>query len=174
VAGLKERYERIVLVAWSMGVWAAGRAFADHDDLFDRAVAVNGTARPIDAQYGIDPDMYRATLDGFSATTRDTFYRRMCHTPERLDRFMAAPPSRSIESQAAELESIMVQTKGGEPAAICPFDRVIVGKQDRIMRHGNQVRFWSDRAPCRVLNAPHYPFFDVTWEELLHDDTDGR
>jgi hypothetical protein len=174
LSGLRESYARIVLVAWSMGVWAAGETFAGHTGLFDRAVAINGTARPIDAQYGIDPDMYRATLDGFSATTRDTFYRRMCHTPERLDRFLAAPPARSVENQAAELKSIMAQTERDEPARIYPFDEVIIGKQDRIMRYSNQVRFWTDRAPCRVLNAPHHPFFDVTWEELLHADTDGR
>jgi len=173
-AVLRTRYDRVVMIAWSMGVWAAGEAFASHADVFDRAVAINGTACPIDDRYGISPALYRAMADGFSEKTRNSFYRRMCHSEETLRRFLTAPPARSIEDQGLELHAILDRVEKAAAAPVYPFDEVLIGARDRIMRPENQKRFWADQAPCRILSMPHYPFLDVTWKELLCDATARR
>jgi biotin synthesis protein BioG len=163
---LHDHYDEVVLVAWSMGVWAAGQIFNDGSDLFSHSVAINGTFRPIDANYGIPPEAYQSTVDNFSDETRETFYHRMCHTPERLNHFLAAPPTRDVDSQLDELEAI--QAAG--PSSGILFNEVIIGKLDRIMPARNQNAFWKSQGiPSRILQMPHYPFFDLTWEELLGD-----
>jgi len=175
LAPLVAPYDRVVLVAWSMGVWAAGESFAVSAGIFDRAVAVNGTAKPIDARYGISPDVYRATMDGFSEETRRAFYRRMCHSRDTLRRFIAAPPCRSVESQREELAAILHRSRKEADTAAYPFDEAFVGTKDRIMLAENQKRFWSSvDTPCTVRDMPHYPFADLTWEELLANAADRR
>ena len=160
-------YERVVMVAWSMGVWAAGVALAGRAGEIDRAVAINGTGCPIDERLGIAPSLYRGTMEGFSALTRDSFYRRMCGSGDKLNRFMQSPPARGVEDQGRELEGILEQAAGQDGRSVYPFDEVLIGAKDRIMRPENQQRFWEERAPCRVVEMPHYPFFDVTWEALI-------
>ena len=187
-----------------MGVWAAGEAFGHLEGEIDRAIAINGTSCPIDDRFGIPTAFYRATEEDYSAGTRDSFYRRMCHTDDRLQRFLAHPPARTIEDQARELTAIRERvfhpgSPGGlalpgedetkevgrgslpAPGAVSPirtprtchypFDEVLIGAQDRIMRVRNQQQSWEGKAPCRVIDMPHYPFFDITWEEILGDDT---
>ena len=45
---LLDGYREIRLLAWSMGVWAAGRVLAGHDEYsFSLKLAVNGTPYPI-------------------------------------------------------------------------------------------------------------------------------
>jgi len=174
VAKLGARYDRMVLIAWSMGVWAAGRAFASASEVFTRAAAVNGTARPIHKRYGIPPKAYRATMSGFRTKARDAFYRRMCGCDDLLRRFLAAPPRRSIEDQERELKAIRELTEHSEAESAYPFDEVFIGSRDRIMPPENQKRFWAERAPCTMRDMPHYPFFNLTWEELLHDAADRK
>jgi len=193
-ADVTESYDHVVMVAWSMGVWAAGGAFRHLADRIDRSVAINGTACPIHDRYGIPPAFYSATEENYSAGTRESFYRRMCHTGDRLRRFLAAQPLRSIEDQARELTAIRERAEDSGSAEPCPpvahtthggrdsvepfadhaypFDEAIIGAQDRIMRARNQQRFWEGKATCRTIDMPHYPFFDITWEEILGDAAD--
>ena len=74
---LPEKYATVVLVAWSMGVWAAG-VFAPQAGKIAASVAVNGTSRPIDDEYGIPAVLYEKTVRHFSEKSRASFTRRMC------------------------------------------------------------------------------------------------
>ena len=47
---------RIHLLAWSMGVWVAGRLLQDFS--FSSATAIGGTCSPIDDKYGIPWSLY--------------------------------------------------------------------------------------------------------------------
>ena len=49
---------RLHLLAWSMGVWAAGRLLADID--FASATAIGGPCRPIDDKRGIPGQVFEA------------------------------------------------------------------------------------------------------------------
>ncbi len=166
VAAAAREYARAVLVAWSMGVWAAGAACASLASVCGRAVAVNGTARPIDDQYGIPRAVYRTTLDRFSPQARDTFYRRMCRSDAAWLRFQSSLPRRTLAGQKAELQAIENHAQGG-PAEVYPFEQVFIGRQDRIIPPRNQKRFWEMQTTCTYRDMPHYPFADLDWEELL-------
>lgn len=70
------RYRRIGVLAWSMGVWVAERAIQGVN--VDWAVAVNGTGLPYDDQYGIPCAVFDQTLARFDVRNRAKFEQRMC------------------------------------------------------------------------------------------------
>jgi biotin synthesis protein BioG len=158
----------VLLAGWSMGVWAAG-AFASCAGRFAGSVAINGTGMPIHGQYGIPPAIYRATVESFSAVNRLSFYRRMCGKQQDLQRFLASAPERSVADQHTELSTIERRVSEQTNTAIFPFRKAIVGSQDRIVPAVNQERFWADRGGCCVVDMPHFPFFHMSWEEMLKD-----
>jgi len=45
---LQAAYRHLHLLAWSMGVWAAGLLLAEKRNIFTTTTAVNGTLAPID------------------------------------------------------------------------------------------------------------------------------
>ncbi len=157
---LTKGYDDIFLVAWSFGVWAAQHLFCGRGDLFSRAIAINGTLRPIDDDYGIPHQFFTATLENFSPSVLDRFYRRMCRPKQVLDGFLAHRPARTLEDQKEELEALEILIKNGvdEPSM---FDTAIVSATDLIIPTEHQRAFWQGR--CRILEVEgcHFPF--GTW-----------
>ena len=161
------RYPAADLVAWSMGVWAAATVFAQEGARFVKAVAVNGTGRPIDDEYGIPAGLFHATLDGFSERARDSFFRRMCDGPDLRGEFLPHAPLREVEDQRRELLALARTAAAGvQPPG--PFTSAVVGSRDRIMPPENQLRYWQGVIPCRTVNLPHLPFSRrAGWREIL-------
>jgi biotin synthesis protein BioG len=164
---LPEKYETAVLVAWSMGVWAAG-VFAPLAGKIAGAVAVNGTSRPIDDGEGIPRRLYEETIRNFSATSRRSFTRRMCGGAEAGARFDEAGPKRDLDDQRQELEAIRRHYDAGLPPAPYPFDAALVGSRDRIVPPLHQRRHWKSVRREILPGVPHFPFFHLGWKELLH------
>jgi biotin synthesis protein BioG len=67
-------YSECYLFAWSFGVRGAESLFGG--EKFTRAVALNGTPRPVDDLYGSAPRRLEATLRGLAAGGMETFERR--------------------------------------------------------------------------------------------------
>jgi len=155
------------LVAWSMGVWAAATVFGSGAALFGTAVAVNGTGRPIDDEYGIPTGLFHATLAAFSERARDSFFRRMCDGRDACGEFLPFGPLREVEDQRRELLALARDAGAGVPPP-GPFTIALVGSRDRIMPPENQMRYWQGVIPCRTASLPHLPFARrVGWRELL-------
>lgn len=151
------RYPAADLVAWSMGVWAAATVFGAGSGQFGKAVAVNGTGRPIDDDYGIPASLFHATLDGFSERARDSFFRRMCDGRETCGEFLPHAPLRGVEDQRRELLALARDAaEGAAPPG--PFTSAVVGTRDRIVPPENQERYWQGAIPCRRVQLPHLPF----------------
>lgn len=165
-------YPSFSLVAWSLGVWAAAAVCAGLRRVPERAIAINGTCRPIDDEFGIPPALFRATAERYSQASRDSFVRRMCGSPEALAGFHGRAPLRDLANQGAELRAL--ERAAATPAPPALFSLAIVGRHDRIMPPGNQQRFWGPVAPVTTLDIPHYPFFGLcSWEEIIGGAT-GR
>lgn len=167
-------YGSVTLVAWSMGVWAAASLLRDRQCGIGTALAINGTCRPIDPHYGIPPGIFRATLDGFSEDSRESFFRRMCGGREETAFFTKRAPRRGILEQQMELKALEEQTRCPTVSAAL-FTRAVIGRRDRIVPMRNQHRFWAGRTPFRVVDLPHYPFFHWRgWEEALEAAADDQ
>jgi len=163
-------YPAVELVAWSMGVWAAATVFGAAGACFDSAVAVNGTGRPIDDEYGIPAGLFQATLQGFSERARDSFFRRMCDGRDACGEFLPHAPLRDVEDQRQELRALARAAGAGVPPP-GPFTSAVVGSRDRIMPPESQLRYWQGVIPCRTVKLPHLPFSRRSgWREILERD----
>lgn len=162
------RYAEIVVIAWSMGVWAYSQLQPNQFENVARAIAVNGTCQPIHERYGIAPDIYRATAEQFSARGREKFLKRMCGTSELYQRFTTYFPARSLDEQREELLAIQSLAAMNRPHDAA-FDAVIIGSRDKIIPTQHQIDFWKDKIAYTLIDSPHFPFFQwKRWEEILN------
>ncbi len=154
---LKKKYQKIHLIAWSMGVWVAAHVFAYKKSHFDSITAINGTLFPIDDLNGISRKDYNAVIDHFSTSSLEQFYKSMFTEQLQYKHFLKLKPERSQDSILQELVFLKhkYQEKGPAPDI---YDTKIVGSRDKIFPARSQVRAWG-RNHCQTINIPHFPFF---------------
>ncbi len=159
-AGLDDtlaRYGGLFLVAWSMGVWAAGTLEVLQQAQLSSAVAVNGTTQPIDNRNGINAQAYQTMLERFSETVLHSFYTDMFDKPADRERFMRNLPQRPLPELKEELHTIRQAYHELGPSRDL-YDTRLVGSRDRIVPARNQLRAWG-RDRCTVMSLPHFPFY---------------
>lgn len=150
-------YGEVHLVAWSFGVWVAERLFLG--ETFASAMAVNGTPRPVDSEYGIPPRVFGMTVRGIEKTGHDKFFERMCDGLNPVVRCQ-----RSDAETLAELRCFADYFSQSYSQTIA-WSRAVVGGRDLIFPPQAQVLYWSSVAVELLVieDAPH--FLDLT--ELL-------
>ncbi|MBE7703990.1 MAG: DUF452 family protein [Cyanobacteria bacterium SIG28] len=149
-------YNEINLVAWSMGVMVAGiDSLFTNQIKFTHKTAVNGTLKPIDDNFGINPRIYDLTIRGFNECSCEKFIQNMFTKPQKIIN------NRDLENQKRELIALKTY-KADEKFE---YNKVFISEQDKIMPTKSQIKYWNIEA-----NLPdgHYPFFNFTkWSELL-------
>lgn len=153
-----DRYEEIVVAAWSFGVAAAAHFLAENPHLpVTRRVAINGTLHPVSDTHGIPAAIFRGTLDGLCERSLTKFYRRMA------DGRHFTQPCRPIDELADELRAI-------EALNVPPtrWDLAYISQDDRIIPAANQQRAWQG-TPARQLEGGHLPDFQTILAPLLID-----
>jgi len=152
------RYGSITVVAWSFGVWAA-----QHVELppIKRAIAINGTRYPVNAERGICPEVFQATLATYSEKSRDRFNRRMCGSGEAHALFSSMSPDRSAADQHEELERLQEHflTQGASDGTVWHYDHAIIGGRDLIFPAERQYCAWKALPKTVIADMPHFPFF---------------
>lgn len=144
-------YVEKYLVAWSMGVMVA--SIFNFETV--SATAINGTLKPIDAGFGINPGIYELTIRRFNEKGREKFIQNMFETPYNLEIL------RDLENQKSELEAL--KTYNANPDF--KYNRIIISDNDKIIPTKNQEAFWSMKAN---IKSGHCPFFLFNkWSELL-------
>ena len=167
IDALVSDYQLIHLVCWSFGVWAGQQLFANRNELFASRLAINGTLRPIDDRYGIPLEFFNATLEHFSASVRDRFYRRMCRPDDVLRYFLEHCPRRGLASMKSELERL-AQLVDSQRTTDPIFDTAIVSSRDKIVPTAHQLSFWQERCPVVRIEGCHYPFSAWrSWSEII-------
>ncbi len=138
-------YAERLLVAWSLGVWAAARCRERFGfPGLRRAIAVNGTLRPVSAEFGIDPAVFAGTAAHWlDPAARHNFHRRTGGGPE---------PRRDPGEQRDELLALEAMI-AGTPAPRDCYDLALIGRRDRIFPAARQQLFWG--AKGRLVDWPH-------------------
>lgn len=167
---LFNKYERVHLIAWSYGVWAAWRCLECYSDRFETSIAINGTLYPISRDYGISREVFDLTLSSFSEKSRDVFYSRMCRNS--MNDFMKHPPLRDVESQHRELLALRDDILKESEVDSLLFKNAFAGQKDVIVPFRSQVNWWKNRVKLQEKPFPHYPFFSwKSWNEIIEDAT---
>lgn len=159
-------YPSLHLLAWSMGIWIAGKFLSGYRERFSSALAINGTLTPIDAEKGIASETYAAMIREFSSDRLEMFYRDMFDDDAGASRFLASRPDRSAASLREELRIMQEKyAKLGPGEDI--FSRRLVGSRDRIFPARSQVRSWG-RERCETIRVAHFPFYGwPSWDRLI-------
>lgn len=144
-------YNKKYLVAWSMGVMVA----TNFPDKYIRKTAVNGTLKPINAKFGINPKIYELTINGFNEKSCEKFIQNMFNSKVDLN------ISRNFEEQKSELSAIKNYSSNDN----FKYDKIFISNNDKIFPTKNQVAFW-DIEPN--LDEGHCPFLGLKkWSELI-------
>lgn len=148
---LKNR--KIILVAWSMGVWAANKVLAGVP--LQSAVAINGTPFGIHDRFGIPRETFRKTIEDFDFE----LFKKWC--------FLADISKADFPfSENPEDELRALYEASSEPVSQnIAWTKTIVSKKDLVFPPKASECF---ECPVRILPAPHYPFFKLrSVEEIL-------
>lgn len=161
-------YDRMHLIAWSMGVWAAAQVLAGRESAFDSRVALAGTLCPIDDKLGLAPARYETMAQRFSASVLEEFQASMFDLPDHLARFQAARPDRPLAELGEEMLAFRAAVEQTGPPADLYTSRIVTSR-DRVFPGRNQLRAWG-RDNCIATSWPHFPFYLLDdWADLLGD-----
>ena len=148
-------YQEKNLISWSMGVMVA-TCFASFLEIEDGIkTAINGTLKPIDAEYGIHPRIYDLTIKGFNEKGREKFISSM------FEENTTIYCNREIENQRSEL----IALKKYISTDSLKYNNVLISNNDKIIPTKSQVAYWGIEPN---LKGGHCPFFKFEkWSELL-------
>lgn len=159
-------YREVYVVAWSMGVWAASHLLRLSGIQPVASVALNGTERPVNDQFGIPLNIYLLTEKGMNERGREKFFCRMFGEKPDYARFSENKPHRDIAGVCGELEAIRLNSAGD--SCEIKWDIAYIGEKDIIFPTANQLNWWQGRTCIKMLNTGHYPFYSFqSWEELI-------
>ena len=120
-----------------------------------QAIAINGTLKPIDTEYGIHPRIYDLTVKGFDENGRDKFISSMFEEKRNIN------CSRDIKNQHSEL----IALKNYQADSNFKYNKILISDNDKIIPTKSQTKFWGIEPN---LKGGHCPFFSFTkWSELL-------
>ena len=158
-------YEKITLIGWSLGVWAAEYLSPKTGIKPDITIAVNGTPVPADDMYGIPLNVFEGTLNNITEENIDKFYFRMFGDKRSYQSNINRIPHRTLKSLHDELRwlynRIMEQKESGfrwDYAVTSEIDRVflqkilkVIGKKKRI-----QKILFSSFLITFLMNGTHF------------------
>ncbi len=152
-------YEKISLIGWSIGVWAAEYLFPKTGIKPDITIAVNGTPIPADDQYGIPLNVFEGTLNNITEENIEKFYLRMFGDKKTFQTNIDRIPHRTLKSLHDELRwlynRIMEQNEPG-----FRWDYAVTSEIDRVFPSRNLDGYWEKQINTKhiVLPMPHYFF----------------
>ena len=166
-------YSEKNLIAWSMGVMVCSCLAPSLTLTLGEGlrVAINGTLKPIDEEYGIHLKIYDLTIKGFNEKGRDRFIKSMFDTQPPPAFQAPSPLERDIENQHSELIALKEICKL-TPSLTLPlgegkslYNKILISNNDKIIPTKSQVAFWEIEPN---LKGGHCPFFQFKkWSELL-------
>jgi biotin synthesis protein BioG len=156
---LIQPYQEVYIIAWSFGVAVANEVSLPAK----KSIAVNGTLKPIDDNFGIMDTFFDQTLATMNEENYQSFLARTFNKTD--DR--SAISFREIDEQREELRIL------GKTFRNCQmenhFDLAVISKRDRIFLKRAQNAFWETQN-CRTIEitSAHYPFQNwKSWQEII-------
>jgi biotin synthesis protein BioG len=152
-------YEKITLIGWSLGVWAAEYLSHKTGIKADVTIAVNGTPVPADNQYGIPLNVFEGTLNNITEENIEKFYFRMFGDKKNYLANIDRVPQRTLKSLHDELRwlynRIMEQKEPG-----FRWDYAVTSEIDRVFPSENLKGYWEKEMNTKhiILPLPHYFF----------------
>lgn len=162
-------YRKIVLIGWSLGVWAAEYLLPKTGISPNVTIAVNGTPIPADDRYGIPLHVFEGTLDNLSEANMEKFYLRMFGDKKTYDLNRDKVPRRTIKSLHDELRW-MYNRMMEQSQHDFRWDYAVTSEVDRVFPANNVNLYWEKQKSTRhiIVPMPHYFFHNwPSYEEFI-------
>lgn len=161
----KKNYDKIHLIAWSMGVWVAAHCLHSVQDIFTTRMAIGGTLDPIHNELGIPHSSYDSILHNLSLEELEKFYGSMFTDQTETQRFLSSRPQRDFKDIYQELQAFKDHYQAAG-TALDMYTHKIITSRDRIFPLKNQIRSWGKQV-AQKEKVPHFPFFTYgSWDFL--------
>ena len=153
-------YRKIVVIGWSLGVWAAEYLSPTTGIVPDVTIAVNGTPVPLDDHYGIPALSFEEALNNITEERMEKFYYRMFGNRRIYNLNSDKIPNRTLDSVHVEMRwlynRIMAQKDPG-----FKWDYAVTSESDRIFPSENVISYWNRQKNTRqiIVPYPHYMFY---------------
>ena len=154
------KYNEKYLIGWSMGVYVSN-LFKKEFNNFNKKIAINGTKKIIDDNFGIPKRIYQITVKLFNENSCEKFIKNM-FSNEMIN------PNIKITKTIEELKEELITIQNLELKEEIDFDLAIISNDDKIIPTKNQINFWANKTKIKELNASHYPFENYEkWSDIL-------
>ena len=155
-----DEYKEKYLICWSMGVYTVS-LFKNIFDSFTKKIAINGTSKIIDDNFGIPDRIFNLTVKNLSDIGVKKFIGNMFNEKNKIQNL-------KIENSADELKNELISIKNLKISDFITFDKVYVSLEDKIIPPKNQINFWNGKAEIVKLQSSHCPFLEFNnWADLL-------
>ncbi len=156
------KYKHVYVIGWSMGVIMSTLITKQINNI-KLKIAINGTPKVIDNEFGIPAKIFNSTLNNLNENTIKILFKNMGYSNFKC-------PKRNLESQLKELKFIENYYKNID-SSICNcanVDKILLGKRDIIFPYRNQKKFWKNQS-CICLDSGHYIFnLFKSWKEIIN------
>jgi biotin synthesis protein BioG len=152
-------YDKIILIGWSLGVWAAEYLSKKTGIIPDITIAVNGTPVPADNEYGIPLNVFEGTLNNITEVNIEKFYFRMFGDKKTYLANIDRVPKRSLKSLHDELRWLYNRIMEPKDTGF-RWDYAVTSEIDRIFPSENMNSYWEKEKETKhiILPLPHYFF----------------
>lgn len=158
------KYEKKILIAFSAGVFMAAYLKNLLPDL-DLKIAVNGTFHMLDEKKGIPKETFKM-MEEITLENVLEIRKRFINKPKHYDKFNKNQPNRDLESCMGELALLK---KYFTQSAFLNYDKVIIGKNDKIIPYENQIRAWKGHENIIKIEDGHFLFYNFKdFDELIN------
>jgi pimeloyl-[acyl-carrier protein] methyl ester esterase len=156
-------YEKVTLIGWSLGVWAAEYLSAKTGIKADVTIAVNGTPIPADNKYGIPLNEFEDTMNNITEENMEKFYIRMFGDKKTYKANIDRIPVRTAKSLHDELRwlynRIMEQKEPG-----FRWDFAVTSSKDRVFPSKNSIGYWKKEKNTKQIILPLSHYFFDNWD----------
>ena len=160
-------YKNINLIAWSMGVFVA-YLLKEKLPKFTKKIAINGTIKPVDDEFGIPQKPFLLTLRHAKTGLEGKFYQNIFNSNEEFEKYIKTPVKRTIENRETELRALYEKIKTTEINYTHFYDKALISAHDKIIPTKNQVNFWQENSEIEMLESGHFPYYNFkSWNEIL-------
>ena len=152
-------YQKKYLIAWSMGVYVSG-LFGEFFNDFDKKVAIAGTQKIIDDEFGIPKKIYNYTIKHFDEESMNKFFKNI---------FLDDKKTFKTRKTIQELQDELIAIKNYDIDYGIRYDKAIIPTQDIIIPYKNQLNYWKKTsAQIMEIDSPHYVFDNFKrWQDIL-------
>lgn len=159
-------YERITLIGWSLGVWAAENLSLKTGIIPDLTIAINGTPIPADDQFGIPLKLLEGTLNNITEENMEKFYLRMFGDKTTYEMNIDRVPQRTVKSLQDELRWLYNRMMEQKDTGF-KWDIAIISEEDRVFPSQNLIGYWGKKIDTKHIIVPLPHYFFHKWESFV-------